>query len=106
MALLAVLLLWRHLPAGFRNRQLVWLMTNLLDRPYTNRQATYDLRRLRRKGLIERRPHSQTYQVTPYGRQVAALFTKAHMRVLAPGLALLSPNLPTGVRARSPVACT
>jgi len=106
MALLAVLLLWRHLLAGFRNRQLVWLMSNLLDRPYTNRQATYDLRRLRRKGLIERRPHSQTYQVTPYGRQVAALFSKAHMRVLAPGLALLSPNLPTDVRARSPVAST
>ena len=106
MALLAVLLLWRHLLAGFRNRQLVRLMTNLLDRPYTNRQATDDLRRLRRKGLIERRPHSQTYQVTPYGRQVAALFSKAHMRVLAPGLALLSPNLPTDVRARSPVAST
>jgi len=106
MALLAVLLLWRHLLAGFRNRQLVWLMSNLLDRPYTNRQATYDLRRLRRKGLIERRPHSQTYQVTPYGRQVATLFSKAHMRVLAPGLALLSPNLPTDVQARSPVAST
>ena len=106
MALLALLLLWRHLLAGFRNRQLVWLMTNLLDGPYTNRQATYDLRRLRRKGLIERRPHSQTYQVTPYGRQVAALFSKAHMRVLAPGLALLSPNLPADIRARSPVAST
>lgn len=49
---------------------------------------------------------SQTYQVTPYGRQVAALFTKAHVQVLAPGLALLSPNLPTEVRAHSPVAGT
>jgi hypothetical protein len=104
MALLTVLLLWRHLLAGFRNRQLVWLMTNLLDSPYTNRQATYDLRRLRRKGLIERRSHSQSYQVTTYGRHVAALFCKAHIRILAPGLALLSPDLPTDVRTRSPVA--
>lgn len=104
MALLTVLLLWRHLLAGFRNRQLVWLMGSLLDAPYTNRQATYDLRRLRRKGLIMRLPHSQTYQVTPYGRQVASLFTKAHMRVLAPGLALLAAELSPDVRDRSPVA--
>lgn len=106
MALLTVLLQWQHLLGGFRNQQLVRLMSALLDQHYTNRQATYDLRRLRRKGLIVRRSSSHTYQVTPYGRQVATLFTKAHMRVLAPGLALLAADLPAEIAARSPVATT
>lgn len=104
MALFTVLLLWQHLVVGFRNRQLVRLMADVLDRPYTVRQATYDLRRLRRKGLVARLPKSQTYQVTPYGRRVAVLFTKAHMRVLAPGLALLAPELPPDLTIRSPLA--
>jgi hypothetical protein len=103
MALLTVLLLWRHLLVGFRNQQLVRLMTQLLGRSYSERQATYDLRRLRRKGLIVRLAGSQRYQLTPFGRRVAVLFTKAHMRVLAPGLALIDPALPTDIEARSPL---
>ena len=74
----------------------------MLDRPYTARQATYDLRRLRRKGLITRLPRSQRYQLTPLGRRVAVLFTKAHGRVLAPGLALLDPVIPAHLAQRSP----
>ena len=49
---------YAHLVAGFDNRQLTTLVSTVLDAPYTSRQAKYDLRRLRRKGLIERRPHS------------------------------------------------
>ncbi len=103
MAILAALLLFSHLLVGFRNRQLVELVSTLLDMPYTSRQATYDLRRLRRKGLIERVPGSQRYLLTQLGRQVAVLFSKAHGRVLAPGLALLDPALPPDVAARSPL---
>jgi hypothetical protein len=103
MAILTALLLFCHVVAGFRNRGLVELVGNLLDQPYTARQATYDLRRLRRKGLIVRLPHSQRYQLTPLGRRVAVLFTKAHGRVLAPGLALLDPALPPDIAARSPL---
>ena len=33
--------------------------------PYTSRQATYDLRRLKRKGLIVRLPGHHRYQLTP-----------------------------------------
>ncbi len=79
-------------------------MATLLDASYSSRQATYDLRRLRRKGLIERLPHSNRYQLTPLGRRVAVLFTKAHGRVLAPGLAWLDPALPAEVSQRSPLA--
>lgn len=101
MAILAALLLFCHVMAGFRNRDLVDLVGSLLDQPYTGRQATYDLRRLRRKGLIVRAPRSQRYRLTPLGRRVAVLFTKAYCRVLAPGLALLDPTLPPDIAARS-----
>jgi hypothetical protein len=38
------------------------------------------------------------------GRRVAVLFTKAHGRVLAPGLALLDPLIPAELAQRSPLA--
>jgi hypothetical protein len=52
MVLLAALVRVSHLLAGFTNRQLVDLVASLWNQPYTCRQATYDLRRLRRKGLV------------------------------------------------------
>jgi hypothetical protein len=103
MAILCALLLFCHLVAGFRNRDLAALVSSLLERPYSARQATYDLRRLRRKGLILRSPQSHCYRLTSLGRRVAVLFTKAHGRVLAPGLALLDPVLPPDIAARSPL---
>jgi hypothetical protein len=104
MAVLAALVLFTHVLDGFDNRQLVKLVGRLWDQPYSCRQATYDLRRLRRKALITRLPHSHRYQLTPFGRRVAVLFTKAHGRVLAPGLALLDPVLPPDLAQRSPLA--
>ena len=79
-------------------------MTTLLDQPYTTKQATYDLRRLRRKGLIERQPHSHRYLLTERGRRIAVLFTKTYTRVLAPGLAAFDPKLPADLARRSPLA--
>jgi hypothetical protein len=38
-------------------------MTGLLGVPYGITQASYDLARLRRKGLITRRPHTNTYDL-------------------------------------------
>ena len=104
MAVLAATVGFSHLMTGFDNSQLTELVATLLDMPYTNRQATYDLRRLRRQGLIDRVPHSNRYQLTPLGRRVAVLFTKAHNRVLTPGLAWLDPNLPHDIAKRSPIA--
>jgi hypothetical protein len=104
MAVLAALLGFCHLAAGFTNRQLVELVSALLDAPYGSRQATYDLRRLTRKGLIARLPGSQRYLLTPLGRRVAVLFTKAYGRVLAPGLAVLDPALPPVLAGRTPLA--
>jgi hypothetical protein len=64
----------------------------------------YDLRRLKRKGLIVRLPGHHRYQLTPLGRRVAVLFTKAYGRVLTPGLAALDPRLPPHLATRTPLA--
>ena len=104
MAVLASLVGFCHLVEGFNNRQLVQQTAALLDAPYATRQATYDLRRLKRKGLILKTPHSHRYQLTPLGRRVAVLFTKTYGRVLAPGLILLDPKLPDHLKQRNPLA--
>jgi predicted MarR family transcription regulator len=89
---------------GFTNSQLVQRVSALLNAGYTTRQATYDLRRLKRKGLIRRISKANRYQLTPLGRAVAVLFTKAYGRVLAPGLALMDPALANDIARRSPLA--
>ena len=104
MAVLAAVVGFTHLLAGFDNPALVRAVTTLLGCPYTSRQATYDLRRLKRKGLIVRLPGHHRYQLTPLGRRVAVLFTKVYGRVLAPGLAELDPRLPTDLANRSDLA--
>jgi hypothetical protein len=104
MAVLSAIVGFTHLAAGFDNRQLIGLVGALLNQPYTCRQATYDLRRLRRKQIIERIPHSHRYQLTPRGRRVAVLFTKTYGRVLAPGLIQLAPDLPVHLAQKSPLA--
>jgi hypothetical protein len=104
MAVLASLVGFCHLVEGFTNRQLVVRTASLLDHAYTPRQATYDLRRLKRKGLILKISHSHRYQLTDLGRRVAVLFTKTYGRVLAPGLIVLDPQLPASLKRRSPLA--
>ena len=104
MALLAALVGFCHVVAGFTNRQLVERIGALLGAAYTSRQATYDLRRLKRKGLLMKVARAHHYQLTGLGRRVAVLFTKAYGRVLAPGLGALDPRLPDDVAARSSLA--
>ena len=104
MAVLAALVGFCHLFTGFTNAQLVERAAALRDSTYTPRHATYDLRRLKRKGLILKIPHSHRYQLTTFGRRIAVLFTKTYGRVLAPGLAVLDPRLPEDLARRSPLA--
>jgi hypothetical protein len=104
MALMSAIVGFGYLLPGFDNRSLTSLMASLFNTPYTSRHATYDLRRLRRKQLIERLPHSHRYQLTPSGRAVAVLFTKTYGRILGPGLTELDPRLPPELAQRSPLA--
>jgi hypothetical protein len=100
-ALLSVLCMFRLLPRGFTNRDLREHLEPLLGRDrgtITSGQATYDLRRLRHHGLIERIPHSHRYRVTPDGHRRALFLTRTHHRLLRDGLAELTEPMPTVTR--------
>jgi len=84
---------------GITNRSLRALMTGLLGAPYSMTQASYDLARLARNGLIIRRPHANTYDLTPDGLAFAVFYTKVHDRVLSPLFAAGQPQAPPQLRA-------
>jgi hypothetical protein len=84
MALAGALCALVHAAVGFTNRSLCARVSSLLGGPYTSAQMTYDLRRLRLKGLVRRLPHSNTYVLTPEGARVAIFYTKLHNRLLGP----------------------
>jgi hypothetical protein len=84
MALAGALCCVVHAVTGFSNKSLRGLVAGLLGNDYSVHQMTYDLRRLRLHGLIERVPHTNTYVVTPEGIRTAVFFTKVHDRVLRP----------------------
>ena len=106
-ALLHILLIFRLHPGGFLNKDLRSLLGEYLGRPpqgpgsITPGQGTYDLRRLREHGLIERIPRTHRYQVTDPGLRHAMFLTRAHDRVLQPGLAQLNDPAPTALRTAS-----
>jgi hypothetical protein len=100
MALLSCLCSFTHLFAGLTNRSLRELMATLIP-DYHAGQMTYDLRRLRGKGLIRRVPRSHRYELTEQGRRIAVFVTKTYTRIITPGLAELDPRLPADVAARS-----
>ena len=52
---------------------------------------TYQLRRLRSHGLIERIPKTHRYRLTDLGFRVALFCTRAYSRILRPGLGLVLP---------------
>lgn len=89
MALLAAMCRFGLHVEGFRNRDLrkdVAQLRSLPPESYRAGAMTYDLRRLRLHGLIERIPKSQRYRVTSTGLRVCLFFTRVHSRLLSPGL--------------------
>jgi hypothetical protein len=54
---------------------------------------TYQLRRLRLHGLIERVPKTHRYRVTPLGLRAALFFTRTDTRVLRTGLSIYAAAL-------------
>ena len=102
MALCQAITGFAHLPRGFRNRDLRPSIEALLGRPYSAAQMTYDLRRLRLKGLIHRIPKTHRYTATSYGLKVAFFYAKLYLRILRPEWAALLPvndQLPRPLRA-------
>ena len=109
LALFTALCLFLTLPEGFRHSTLRTWMSQALgvaEDAYSAGRMTYDLRRLRLHGLIERIPHSHRYRATDLGLRVALFFTKVHSRILRPGLSQLldgcpkAPNRPIATAMR------
>ena len=89
------LLVFDLLPAGFSNRELRVNLASLLGQPaesFTQGRMTYQLRRLRLHGLIERIPKSHRYRLTSFGFRVAVFCTRTYDRILRPGLGLALPK--------------
>jgi hypothetical protein len=88
-ALFAALLRFDLLPQGFRNRELRETVASLcglsLD-DYGTGRMTYDLRRLRLRGIIVRIPDTQRYQLTAEGLCIALAYHRTQARVLGPVL--------------------
>lgn len=92
MALFAALSRFAPALNGFCHADLRPVVRSLLpDDEYTSSQMTYDLRRLRLKGLIARIKGTHRYIITSYGRRVAAFMTKLHTRLFNPAAATLDP---------------
>jgi hypothetical protein len=98
-ALLSVLILYCLLPQGFANKDVrarLALLLGLDPSAMTPGKMTYDLRRLRLHGLIERLPRTHRYRVTDEGLRTALFFTRVYLRILRPGLARIAPAAPPG----------
>ena len=84
---------------GITNRSLRALITGLLHRPYRLNQASYDLSRLARNGLITRVPGRNRHTLTRDGLLFACFYTKVYDHVLRPLMAPDRPNAPPELAA-------
>jgi len=94
-ALLHALVLFVFLARGFSNKDLREHLAPLLGlRPSEIRpgRMTYDLRRLRLHGLVERLEGTYRYRLTDRGLRTALFYTRVYARILRPGLTLISPH--------------
>ena len=115
-------MLWNHWwnlvcdlqPACARTRTFLWMslclagmtvrkdLLGVTSEQYTASQMTYDLRRLRLKGLIFRPPKTHRYFLTPHGWKIARLFSRLEARVFRPAFAMFTSTdavLPFPLRA-------
>jgi hypothetical protein len=99
-ALWHAMILFRRLPTGFRRADLRRHLADLCGRDPQSLgpgALTYQLRRLRLHGMIQRLPNTQRYRVTQPGFRAALfftrdIFTRAYNRLLPPGLAAALPG--------------
>ena len=88
-------------PNGFTRAQLRERVAALSGEPASPGRMTYDLRRLRLHGLIERLPRSQRYRLTDFGLRTALFWTRSYARLLRTGMAELHPDAPVHSQLRS-----
>jgi hypothetical protein len=91
LALMQTLCLFALHPLGFRHRDVRPHLAQLLGRAldqYAAGHMTYDLRRLRLHGLIERVPHTHRYRITALGARLAVLYVRVYARGFRPAASL------------------
>jgi hypothetical protein len=101
-ALMHALCLFALAPTGFRHREFRDHVAQLQSRnpdTYSAGSMTYDLRRLRLHGLIERVPRSHRYRITPSGAQVAIFYARLYTRALRPASSLQPSGSPRAQHA-------
>jgi hypothetical protein len=97
LAVMTALLMFRLLPQGFSSRDLRQILAQLLVRSFdevTPGQMTYQLRRLRLRGLIQRIPHTHRYRLTDIGLQTASFYTASMSQLIRPLCASLNDDQP------------
>jgi hypothetical protein len=102
LALMQTLGLFALNPTGFRHRDLRPAIAQLLGRDpdqYAAGHMTYDLRRLRLHGLIERVPHSHRYRLTERGARIAVLYVRVYARGFRPTASLPTSGIRRGSQA-------
>lgn len=91
LALMQTLCLFALSPTGFRHRDVRTPIAQFLGRDpdqYAAGRITYDLRRLRLHGLIDRVPHSHRYRLTDRGARLAILYVRVYARGFRPAASL------------------
>jgi hypothetical protein len=91
LALMQTLCLFALNPMGFRHRDVRTPVAQFLGRApdaYAASHMTYDLRRLRVHGLIERVPQSHRYRLTDLGARMAMLYVRVYARGFRPAASL------------------
>jgi hypothetical protein len=89
------LLLFRLQPQGFGNADLrshIAALSGIAPEQIHQGAMTYQLRRLRLHGMIERVPRTHRYRVTSLGLRAALFFTRSYTRILRSGLAFAVPG--------------
>ena len=86
LAVIAALPRLASIPEGFRTSDLCPVVEETLGTPYTTARATYDLRKLRGKGIVARCPGRRVYRTTSEGFRIAAVLAKLRDDLLDPVL--------------------
>ncbi len=80
-------------------------LAQLLDIPpagLSQGRLSYELRRLRQRGLIERLPKTHRYRLTPFGLRVAVFYSRLHGHLFRPALSILmAGDVPAPSRLRA-----
>jgi len=92
MALLKCLCIFSFLIHGFSNKKLRVKIASLLsidETEYTANKMSYNLKRLRMRGIIEKTPKTNRYSVTKQGIRICVFFTRTYSHLFPNGLAQL-----------------